>query len=157
MGTANTLSSFGYLLQEAKRLLSRRFEEKARHYGLTSSQWRAIAQLSRTDGLTQVALANYLEIEPMTVCRLVDRLEARGFIERIPDPADRRAKLVWLTEKSRSMMDILREIASVVCEEAFEGFSDAERQTLVEGLQRISANLTEKASQERASQEKEPA
>jgi MarR family transcriptional regulator, transcriptional regulator for hemolysin len=144
MTTANTLNSFGYLLQEAKRLLSRRFEEKARHYGLTSSQWRAIAQLSRTDGLTQVALANYLEIEPMTVCRLVDRLEARGFIERIPDPADRRAKLVWLTEKSRSMMDVVREIAFEVYEEAFAGFSESERAALVEGLKRISANLSEK-------------
>jgi len=157
MTTANTLNSFGYLLQEAKRLLSRRFEDKARHYGLTSSQWRAIAQLSRTDGLTQVALANYLEIEPMTVCRLVDRLEARGFIERIPDPADRRAKLVWLTEKSRSMMDIVREIAFEVYREAFDGFSDTERQALVEGLQRISANLSEKSLKGKALAEEEPA
>jgi DNA-binding MarR family transcriptional regulator len=142
MNNENTLNGFGYLLSETKRMLSRRFEEKARHYGLTSSQWRALAQLSRSDGLTQVALANHLEIEPMTVCRLVDRLEARGFVDRIPDPADRRAKLVWLTPKSRALMDVMREIALGVYEEAFAGFDEKERTALVAALKRINANLS---------------
>lgn len=151
MNNENTLNGFGYLLSETKRLLSRRFEEKARHYGLTSSQWRALAQLSRSDGLTQVALANHLEIEPMTVCRLVDRLEARGFVDRIPDPADRRAKLVWLTPKSRALMDVMRDIALGVYEEAFAGFDEKERTALVAALKRINANLSAEPALKRES------
>jgi DNA-binding MarR family transcriptional regulator len=153
MNNENSLNGFGYILSETKRLLSRRFEEKARHYGLTASQWRAVAQLSRSDGLTQVALASHLELEPMTVCRLVDRLEASGFIERLPDPADRRAKLVWLTPKSRAMMDKVREIALDVYEEAFAGFDAQERDALVAALKRVNANL----SREPALRKEEPA
>jgi DNA-binding MarR family transcriptional regulator len=93
----NTLNGFGYLLNDTARLLRRRFEQKAGDYNITSAQWRAMAQLSRNDGLTQVALAHILEIEPMSVCRLVDRMETGGFVVRQPDPADKRAKLVYLT------------------------------------------------------------
>ncbi len=140
--TRNTLNGFGYLLNDTSRLLRRRFEQRAKGYNITSAQWRAMAQLSRHDGLTQVALAHLLEIEPMSVCRLIDRMEAGDFVKRLPDPADKRAKLVYLTEKSRALLDVMRVVAMDVYEDAFEGFDEEERSGLVNALNRINENLS---------------
>ena len=139
----DTLNGFGYLLNDTARLLRRRFEQKAGNYNITSAQWRLMAQLSRNDGLTQVALAHLLEIEPMSVCRLVDRMEASGFVTRRPDPADKRANLVCLTEKSRALLDVIRVVAMEVYEEAFAGFDENERSRLVGALNGINANLSQ--------------
>jgi DNA-binding MarR family transcriptional regulator len=138
----NTLNGFGYLLNDTARLLRRRFEQKAGDYNITSAQWRAMAQLSRSDGLTQVALAHLLEIEPMSVCRLLDRMEAGDFVVRRPDPADKRAKLVYLTEKSRALLGVIRVVAMEVYEDAFAGFDEEERSRLVGALNRINGNLS---------------
>jgi DNA-binding MarR family transcriptional regulator len=138
----NTLNGFGYLPNDTARLLRRRFEQKAGDYNITSAQWRAMAQLSRSDGLTQVALAHLLEIEPMSVCRLLDRMEAGDFVVRRPDPADKRAKLVYLTEKSRALLDVIRVVAMEVYEDAFAGFDEEERSRLVGALNRINGNLS---------------
>lgn len=153
MTSANTLNGFGYLLKETSRLLRRRFEQRARDWGITSTQWRVMAQLSRTDGLTQVMLAGHLEIEPMSVCRLVDRMEAAGFVARRADPADKRAKRVYLTGKARMLLDAVREVAMEVYEEAFEGFREDERAEVVAALNRVNANLSRKV----AIREEEPA
>lgn len=140
--TRNTLNGFGYLLNDTSRLLRRRFEQRAKGYNITSAQWRAMAQLSRHDGLTQVALAHLLEIEPMSVCRLIDRMEAGDFVKRLPDPVDKRAKLVYLTEKSRALLDVMRVVAMDVYEDAFAGFDEEERLGLVNALNRINENLS---------------
>lgn len=142
----HSMTGFGFLLSETSRTLRRRFEQKAQDYNLTSAQWRAIVEISRQEGMTQVALAQRLEIEPMTVCRLVDRMEAAGFVSREPDPADKRAKLVRLTEQSRGILDKMRKIALLVYEEAFDGFSDEERVALVAALNRINTNLSDKVA-----------
>jgi DNA-binding MarR family transcriptional regulator len=92
--------------------------------------------------LTQVALAHLLEIEPMSVCRLLDRMEAGGFVMRRADPADKRAKLVYLTEKSRALLDVIRVVAMEVYEDAFAGFDDEERSRLVGALNSINTNLS---------------
>lgn len=136
-----SITGFGFLLSDTSRILRRRFEQRAREFSLTSAQWRAIGQLSRTDGLTQVALASRLDIEPMTVCRLIDRMEAAGFVRRQPNPADKRAKLVCLTDRSLAMLESMREIALEVYEEAFRGFSDSERLALIDALKRVNQNL----------------
>lgn len=141
---SSSLTGFGFLLGDTSRILRRRFEQLARGHGLTSAQWRAIGQLSRADGLTQVALATQLDIEPMTVCRLVDRMEAAGFVRREPNAEDKRAKRVCLTEVSRALLDDMRRIALQVYEEAFEGFSHDERSVLIEGLDRINENLSKR-------------
>lgn len=153
MTIPNTLTGFGYLLNDTARLLRRRFEQCSREHKLTSSQWRAIAELARREGLTQVALAGKLEIEPMSVCRLLDRLEAGGFVRRLPDPSDKRAKLLYLTNRSRDLLDEMRGVALAVYEEAFAGFGEAERTQIVEALKRVNGNLSV-ATQER---EVEPA
>ncbi|HET7412953.1 MAG TPA: MarR family transcriptional regulator [Pararhizobium sp.] len=148
-----SITGFGFLLADTHRVLRRRFEQRAEQYNLTSAQWRALKVLSLSSGLTQVALANRLEIEPMTVCRLVDRMEAAGFVRRLPNPADKRAKLVCLTDRSVALLDAMRPIALAVYEEAFEGLDDAERTALIGALKKINQNLSARVQK----REEEPA
>jgi MarR family len=91
-GTAveSNAPTLGFLLHEVARLLRRRFEQNARDFGLTRSQWQVLAYLANNEGINQSGLADLLEIEPITLGRIVDRLQARGLIERHPDPSDRR-------------------------------------------------------------------
>ena len=84
--------SFGFLLYDAARLLRRDFERRAKQLGLTRAQWSVLAHLARNEGTNQAAAADVLEIEPITLVRLLDRLEAAGWVERRPDPNDRRAR-----------------------------------------------------------------
>src|SRR5258705_11587911 len=86
--------TLGFLLHEVARLLRRRFEQNARGSGLTRSQWQVLAYLAQNEGIYQSGLADLLEIEPITLCRIVDKLQALGLVERHPDPADRRGMVV---------------------------------------------------------------
>src|SRR5690348_13133430 len=82
--------SFGFLLYDAARLLRRDFDRRARRIGLTRAQWSVLANLVRNEGVNQAGLADIMEIQPITLVRLLDRLEEAGWIERRPDPTDRR-------------------------------------------------------------------
>src|SRR5258705_2332871 len=82
--------TLGFLLHEVARLLRRRFEQIARGSGLTRSQWQVLAYLANNEGINQSGLADLLEIEPITLCRIVDKLQTLRLIERHPDPSDRR-------------------------------------------------------------------
>src|SRR5436190_20361761 len=98
----------GFLLHDVARLLRTRFDQRARALGLTRAQWSVLAHLSRQEGLNQSALADVLEVEPITLARLLDRLEAARLVERRPDPADRRARLLYLTAPARPLLDDMR-------------------------------------------------
>src|SRR5260221_10645767 len=88
--------TLGFLLHEVARLLRRRFEQNARGSGLTRSQWQVLAYLSLHEGINQNGLAELLEIEPITLGRIVDKLQILGLVERRPDPSDRRGLLLPL-------------------------------------------------------------
>src|SRR5258708_935422 len=88
--------TLGFLLHEVARLLRRRFEQNARGSGLTRSQWQVLAYLAKNEGIYQSGLADLLEVEPITLCRIVDKLQALGLVERHPDPSDRRAGLPYI-------------------------------------------------------------
>src|SRR5712672_4409207 len=90
-------STLDFLLHDVARLLRKRFEQNARGSGLTRSQWQVLTYLARNEGISQSGLADLLEIEPITLGRIVDKLQTRGLIERRPDPSDRRAWLLHLT------------------------------------------------------------
>src|SRR6201989_853323 len=81
-----------FLLHDVARLLRVDADKRARAHGMTRAQWGILIWLERQPGLSQKELAEFLEVEPITVARLVDRLEARGMVERRPDPRDRR---IW--------------------------------------------------------------
>ncbi|MBP2300735.1 MarR family winged helix-turn-helix transcriptional regulator [Azospirillum picis] len=133
----------GFLLHDAARLLRKRFEQQARHLGLTRSQWQVLAYLSSNEGIHQGGLAELLDIEPITLVRLLDKLEAIGLIERRPHPTDRRVRLLHLTDKARPLLGSARKLGDATRAEALQGVSAADRETLVRVLGLIKCNLVE--------------
>jgi MarR family transcriptional regulator, transcriptional regulator for hemolysin len=136
----------GFLLHDVARLLRKRFDQRARTLGLTRAQWSVLAHLSRQEGLNQSALADILEIEPITLARLLDRLEAARLVERRPDPADRRARLLYLTAPARPLLDDMRALGAATREEALCGISEAARERLIDTLQSMKKNLSTKTA-----------
>lgn len=134
--------SIGFLLSDTSRLLRRRFDERARAIGVTRPQWRALTALSRAEGINQGALAERLEVEPITLCRMVDRLAEADLVERRRDPGDRRAWRIFLTDRSRPLLDELRGIGGDVIERALDGMDEADREALFRALERIRENLS---------------
>ena len=134
--------TFGFLLHDSARLMRRDFERRSKGTGLTRAQWAVLAYVARNEGSTQAALADMLEIEPITLVRLLDKLEAAGLVERRPDPADRRVRRLHLTEATGPLLGQLQELASETRESALAGLSDAERRQLTDLLMKVRANLS---------------
>ena len=131
----------GYRLADNSRLLRRLFDERVRSLGLTAPQARLLLALERHPGENQALHAERLEIEPITLTRIVDRLEEAGWLERRSDPADRRARILHLTEKSRSIVERLRAIVATLFEDMLVGVDPAERLIFAALLERIGQNL----------------
>lgn len=134
----------GFLLGDAARLLRRAFDERARTMGVTRPQWRVLALLKRFDGSTQVTIADMLEVEPITLGRMIDRLQDAGLVERRADPKDRRAWRLHLTAKGRAKITELQPTATAMFAEALNGISEAKQIELEEMLDIIRSNLTRK-------------
>jgi DNA-binding MarR family transcriptional regulator len=132
----------GYLVHEVARLLKRRFEDEARGQGLTLPQWRALAQIAKSDCISQVSLAATLDADPMTTSGILDRLEKRGLITREPDPADSRVKLARLTDDGYELFKIARSFGQAMYEAALEGVSLEERKSVETTLEKIRSNLS---------------
>src|SRR3546814_4977863 len=86
---------------DLSRLLRRSFDERTRVIGITGAQWRLLFTVSRNEGQNQGATAELLAVEPITLCRMIDRMEDAGMVERRPDPNARRASWLYLTDKER--------------------------------------------------------
>jgi MarR family transcriptional regulator, transcriptional regulator for hemolysin len=130
-----------FLLHDVARLLRIESDKRARGNGMTRAQWVMLIWLERRPGLSQKELSELLEVEPITVARLVDRLEARGMVERRPDPADRR---IWRLHLRPAALAVLAEIerhraemANLVC----AGLDAATIEMMTEGLARMKATL----------------
>jgi DNA-binding MarR family transcriptional regulator len=134
--------TFGFLLHDTARLMRRDFERRSRSSGLTRAQWAVLAYLARSEGTSQAALAETLEIEPITLVRLLDRLEGAGWVERRADPADRRVRRLYLTETARPLMDQFQELATATREAALLGLSEDERRQLTDLLMKVRTNLS---------------
>lgn len=128
-------------LKEVTQLMRRRFDERAREKGATRAQWLALKMISQSEGINQGRLADILEVEPITACRMIDRLEESGMVERRRDPADRRAWQLFLTEKSRPVLDELKVISNEVFAQAFDGLSREQRAQLYAMLETIRNNM----------------
>jgi DNA-binding MarR family transcriptional regulator len=140
--------SFGFALNDVARLLRKRFDQRVRGLGLSRAQWQLLAQLQRHEGINQSGLAELLELEPITVGRLIDRMEEAGWVERRADPADRRARLVFMTERARPVLARLRAVGEALRGEALAGLDAAERNALLHALGRIRANLCNRGQRE---------
>jgi DNA-binding MarR family transcriptional regulator len=136
----------GFLLSDASRLLRRRFDQHARAVGVTRPQWQVLFALSRLEGINQGGLADHLEVEAITLCRMLDRLQEAELVERRADPADRRAWRLYLTDRARPLLEKMREVGNRVVDEALAGVEEAERDSLADTLGRIRANLSNRPS-----------
>jgi len=135
-------SSIGFLLYDVSRLMRRDFDARVRSLGLTQIQWRAIAHIARLEGCNQATLAEQLEIKPITLTRLIDRLSDAGWVVRQPDPRDRRAIKLHLTEKSRPLLTMMQEKSLQTRAEALQGISEDECAVLIKTLQKMKANFS---------------
>lgn len=136
--------SFGFLVNDVARLFGRRFSHNGRRLGLTRAQCRTLARIARHEGINQAGLADLLEVRPMTLVRQIDRMEKAGWIERRPDPADRRARRLYLTDKARPILGRIRDVANDTRDEALALLSPAEKAQLIALLMRVHSTLSER-------------
>lgn len=137
------LPTIGFVLHDVGRLMRRRFEQQAAHLGFTRSQWLVLLHLAKNEGIHQAGLAEILEIEPITLMRILDKLESRGLVERRQHPTDRRLWLLYLDPKAHSSLEPLHAIGEATRSEALAGLSDADRAVLLRLLGAVKANLVE--------------
>ena len=136
--------SFGFLVNDVARLFGRRFSHNGRRLGLTRAQCRTLGYVARNEGINQAGLADLLEIRPMTLVRQIDRMEEAGWIERRPDPADRRARRLFLTGKARPILGRIWDVANETRDEALARLSQPETALLIDLLRRVHATLSER-------------
>ena len=136
-------STLDFVLHDVAQLLRKRFEQNARGSGLTRSQWQVLAYLAQNEGINQSGLAELLDVEPITLGRIVDKLETVGLIERQPHPSDRRIWLLRLTLAARPKLTQVRKLGDVTRGEALVGVSEVDSARLLKTLQVLKANLTD--------------
>jgi DNA-binding MarR family transcriptional regulator len=133
--------NFGFILHDVARLLRTTFDRRVKALGFTRSQWWVLTHLFRNDGITQSELADILEVEKPTLGRLLDRLEAKGWVRREADAADRRVKRVFLTEEFEPALRAMRAAAAEMRRDALAGLSAEEQERFVDTLLAVKANL----------------
>ena len=133
--------AFGYLVTDVTRLMRKLFDRRAVRFGLTRAQWRALKRVHHSEGLTQNELAEFLEMEPIAVGRVIDRLQKAGFIERRADPRDRRCWRLHVQPKAHAVLGDMEQIATGLFRQAQRGVAAAEMKTMIGVLARMKENL----------------
>jgi DNA-binding MarR family transcriptional regulator len=144
-----------FQMYDVSRLFRRQMDQRAQELGLTSAQWRVLATVARAELLeeepiNQASLAERMDMEPITLSRHVDRMQASGLIERRPNPADRRAYQLFLTEAARPLVDKFRAMSSACLAEALAGVSDKEIALVTDVLTRMHTNIVESPAKSEA-------
>jgi MarR family transcriptional regulator for hemolysin len=132
-----------FLISDLARLLKTYVDQQARRYGMTRAQWQVLSRLERCEGLKQSELAEMLDLQPITLTRLVDRLCDNRLIERRPDPNDRRAKRLFLTKEARPLMDRLAVLGEEVMGNVLAGIDGDDVEFMLTKLGRAKENLRE--------------
>jgi DNA-binding MarR family transcriptional regulator len=134
----------GSLVRDVARLMRRRFELRAREASLplSRSQCSVLFRVARDEGMTQATLAQILDMEPISLVRLIDRLELAGLIERRLNPRDRRVRMLYLTPAAQPVLEQIHRLAALVQEEACSDLPPERRETLMADLHRLKANLS---------------
>jgi DNA-binding MarR family transcriptional regulator len=137
----NPFRTFGFLLKDTSRLHGQRFEQRAAALGLTLPQCRVLIYLANREGISQVQLAELTDLEPMTLVRTLDCLESHGWLERRNDPADRRARRLYLKAKGRPLVDEIWRLVDLTRQEAFAGIPKKHADLMIELLEKIQSNF----------------
>jgi DNA-binding MarR family transcriptional regulator len=130
------------VLNDVARLLRTRVDQAARAYGMTRAQWIILARLDRQPGMSQNELATICEVEPITVGRLIDRLEARGMVERRNDPHDRRIRRLHLLPAARPILAKISQYRAALDAEITEELDESTYQAVIDALLCIKSKLT---------------
>jgi MarR family transcriptional regulator, transcriptional regulator for hemolysin len=136
------LRNCGFLLKEVTRRYTLRFEIRAREISLTLQQAKVLTRLEKNEGVSQARLAELAEVDAMTMVRILDRMEADGLLERRPDPADRRARCLYLTAKAKPFLDEVWRLSDEVRAELFAGIPKPDRDLFMNVLERMHDNLS---------------
>jgi MarR family transcriptional regulator for hemolysin len=132
---------FGFLLRDVTRLYVQRFEQHAGALGLTLAQCKALMRLADCEGVSQVRLAELTDVDPMTLVRILDRMEAEGWLERRKDPRDRRVRCLYLTSEAKPLLDDIKHLIDVTWEEAFAGIPKQKSEMVMELLDTVRGNF----------------
>lgn len=137
--------TLGFLVHDVARMLRSLIDRRVEKYNLTRAKWQALGVLDLKEGITQTELATALELERSTVGRLVDRLEKRGFLERRPDPEDRRIFRLYISDVAKPILNDLEHVAEEVRGLALAGLSDEDTAELKRMLKTVKENLAREA------------
>lgn len=143
--------SLGFLMNDVSRLMRRNFNRRAQEIGITITQGRAIVHLARNEGISQVELSNVLEVQPITLARLIDRMEASGWVERRPNPKDRRAVQLFLTDTVQPLLTDVQALLRVTLNDAVSSVSLTHQKQLIDTLSQMKQSLLDAENQEDAS------
>jgi MarR family transcriptional regulator for hemolysin len=126
---------------DSARLLKTYADQQARQFGISHAQWAVLARLDRTEGLKQSELAELLDLQPISLTRLLDRLAANGLIERKPDPNDRRANRLYLTPAALPLLERLNELGLDMMSNVLDGIDRSRVELMLRELQDVRGNL----------------
>jgi len=135
------LRNFGFLVKDVSRLYALNFERHATELNLTLAQCKVLCYLQRNQGISQVQLADLTDTDPMTLVRILDRMEGDGLIERRPDPADRRARRLFLQDAALAVLKEIWRVSDRARAECFSRMPAADRAQLMDLMQQMRANL----------------
>jgi DNA-binding MarR family transcriptional regulator len=145
------METLPFEIGETAHALRRAFDRRAAALGVTRAQWKVMFRLARQPGLRQVELADQLDVEPITLCRIVDRLEEANLVERRRDPSDRRAWQLFLTATAEPINRKLRSLGDILIDEAFDGINPADIAIARQVLGRVRDNLSNIPAETKAS------
>jgi DNA-binding MarR family transcriptional regulator len=134
-------SNFAFEVAETAQALRRAFDRRASALGVTRAQWRVLSRLARKDGQRQVELADALDIEPITLCRMIDRLSESGLVERRPDQVDRRAWRIHLPDRAEPVVAELKRLSDRFLDDVLTGIAPAEQAAVQRVLEQVRANI----------------
>lgn len=147
---SDRLRNFGFLIKDIGRLYTKLFEYEAEHLGITLAEAKVLTYLQRNAGLNQIQLAELSGVEPMSLVRILDRMEADNWIERRAHPTDRRARLLHIKSQAQAMLDQIWKLSDQVRAQALAGFKAEERSVMIDLLGRVHEQMQQMMSEQSA-------
>ena len=145
------METLPFEIGETAHALRKAFDRRAFGLGVTRAQWKVLFRLERQPGLRQIELADLLDIEPITLSRIIDRLEEARLVERVADPADRRAWRLHVAKTAQPLIEKLRAVANEMTAQAFEGIPSEDIEIARQVLGRVRENASRAAPVDKAS------
>jgi len=141
MPTQPLKREFAFTIMDVARLLKTNADQRARQFGISRAQWAVLVRIDRNEGLKQAELADMLDLQPITLTRLLDRLADNGLIERRADPNDRRANRLYLKPAAKPLLERLADLGDDMMEIVLEGIAPTSIERMLKELSAVKDNL----------------